>query len=76
VAANQVVLVVRSARAGDLSALERIGAVSYEVTLAAAQLAIAREYGLASWPALKAELQQRNRSLEEVVEAFLAASVG
>jgi ankyrin repeat protein len=67
---------VRGARAGDRSALERIGAVSDEVTLAAAQLAIAREYGLPSWPALKAEVQQRNRSLEEVVEAFLAASVG
>jgi len=67
---------VRGARAGDRSALERIGAVSDEVTLAAAQLAIAREYGLPSWPALKAEVQERNRSLEEVVEAFLAASVG
>ena len=67
---------VRAARAGDRSALERIGVVSDEVTLAAAQLAIAREYGLASWPALKAEVQERHRSLEEVVEAFLAASVG
>ena len=50
--------------------------MSDEVTLAAARLAIARECGLASWPALKAAVQERNRSLEEVVEAFLAASVG
>ncbi len=66
---------VRAARAGDRSALERIGVVSGEVTLAAAQLAIAREYGLGSWPALKAEVQERSRDLEEAVEAFLAASV-
>ena len=42
---------VRAARAGDRGALERIGAVSDEVTLAAARLAIARDCGLASWPA-------------------------
>jgi ankyrin repeat protein len=67
---------VRAARRGDAGALERIGSVSGEVTLAAAQLAIARDYGMAGWPALKAEVQARSRSFEEVVEAFLAASVG
>ena len=50
--------------------------MSVEVTPAAAQPAIAREYELSSRPALKAEVQQRNRSLEEAVEVFLAASVG
>ena len=73
---RQAMELVCAARAGDGSALERIGAVSGEVTLAAAQLAIARDYGLPSWPALKAEVQERNRSLEEVVEALGAASVG
>ena len=67
---------VRDARAGDRGAVARIRAVSGEITLTGAQLAIAREYGLASWPALRAEVQARTRSLEEMVEAFLAASVG
>ncbi|MGO9789918.1 MAG: ankyrin repeat domain-containing protein [Solirubrobacteraceae bacterium] len=67
---------VRGARAGDPAALARIGAVSGEVTLAVAQLAIAREYGMARWPALRAEVQARARGFGEVVEAFLAASVG
>jgi ankyrin repeat protein len=67
---------VRAARNGDAGALERIGSVSGEVTLAAAQLAIARDYGMVSWPALTAEVQARTRAFEEVVEAFLAASVG
>jgi len=66
---------VRAARVGDRAAIERIGSVSGEVTLAAAQLAIAREYGMVSWPALNAEVRARSRSFEEVVEAFLAASV-
>jgi hypothetical protein len=47
--------------------------VSGEVTLAAAQLAIARDYGTASCPALRAEVRARSRSLQE---AFLAASAG
>src|SRR5579875_3421398 len=67
---------VRDARAGDRGAVARIRAVSGEIALAGAQLAIAREYGMASWPALRAEVQARTRSLEETVEAFLAASVG
>lgn len=67
---------VRAARRGDTASLERIGAVSDEVTLAAAQLAVARHYGMVSWPALKAAVRARTRSFEEVVEAFLAASVG
>jgi ankyrin repeat protein len=67
---------VRAARSGDKTALQRISSVSGEVTLGAAQLAIAREYGMASWAALRAEVQSRSRSFEEIVEAFLAASVG
>src|SRR5262249_60189261 len=56
--------------------VDRLGAVSPEVTLAAGQLAIAREHGLASWPALMGEIEARDRSLEEAVQMFLAASVG
>jgi ankyrin repeat protein len=67
---------VRAARAGNKTAIERIGSVSGEVTLAAAQLAVAREFGMVSWPALKSEVGARSRSVEQVVEAFLAASVG
>jgi ankyrin repeat protein len=67
---------VRAARRGDREALDRLGSVSGEVTLAAAQLAIARAYGMSSWPALRAEVQSRSRSFDEMVQVFLAASVG
>src|SRR5260370_14142345 len=40
---------LRAARSGDLAAA-RIGAVADSMTLAAAQLAVAREYGFASLP--------------------------
>jgi hypothetical protein len=43
---------VRAATSGDGPALTRIHAVSEHLTLAAAQLALAREYGFESWPAL------------------------
>ena len=42
---------VRAAREGDAAALERLGG---EPILARAQLALAREHGFASWPALVA----------------------
>jgi hypothetical protein len=41
----------RGALKGDARALRRLRAVSDKVTLSAAQLAIARDYGFASWPA-------------------------
>ena len=66
---------VRAARAGEPDALERIGSASERVTLASAQLAIARAYGFASWPAMKAEVEARTRTLAEAVDAFLVASV-
>jgi ankyrin repeat protein len=67
----------RDARAGEREACERIRSVSGSelVTLAGAQLAIARGYGFASWPALKAEVEARTRTLVEAVEAFLSESV-
>jgi hypothetical protein len=49
----------RAAADGDARALERLRQVSGKVTLSAAQLAIARDYGFPSWPRLKAEAQRR-----------------
>jgi hypothetical protein len=50
---------LRAAADGQPSALTRIRAISERVSLSAAQLAVAREYGFASWPALHAEVQRR-----------------
>ena len=52
----------RAAAGGDSAALRRLRAVSDRVTLSAAQLAIAREYGHPSWARLKAEVERRARS--------------
>jgi len=49
----------RAALAGDADALRTLRQVSGNVGLSAAQLAIAREYGFASWPQLKAEVERR-----------------
>jgi hypothetical protein len=50
---------LRAAVAGEPAAITRMCAVSPELTLSAAQLALAREYGFGSWPALRAEAQTR-----------------
>jgi hypothetical protein len=50
---------LRAAADGEPSALARMRAFSERVSLSAAQLAVAREYGFASWPALHAEVQHR-----------------
>ncbi len=50
---------LRAAIDGDETARRRIGAVSDRVNLTAAQLAIAREYGSASWRDLSAEVTRR-----------------
>ena len=50
---------LRAAADGEPAALTRIGAVSQRVSLSAAQLALAREYGFTSWPALHAEVGRR-----------------
>jgi len=49
----------RAAAAGQPAALDRIAAVSDRVSLAAAQLAVAREHGVASWPRLKLEVERK-----------------
>src|SRR5262249_41615294 len=54
---------LRAAADGEPRAITRLRAVSERVTLSAAQLAIAREHGCPSWPALGAEVRRR-RMLE------------
>ncbi len=53
---------LRAATDGEPRALARLRAVSERVTLSAAQLAVAREYGCRSWPALRAEVERRRLS--------------
>ncbi len=72
---HQAKELLRAARAGDGAAAGRIGAVSGRFTLAAAQLAIAREYGFASWARLKAEVDAAAIDLAEKVAAFCEASI-
>ena len=62
-----------AARSGDPAALGRItvhapAARAGMVTLAAAQLAIAREHGYPSWPRLAAEVQARTAELGQRVD--------
>ena len=69
-----------AARSGDPAALGRItghapAAGPGPVTLAAAQLAIAREHGYPSWPQLAAEIRDRTAELGQRVEEFLVVSV-
>ena len=51
----------RAAARGDRDALQRLRTVSPRLTLAAAQLALAREYGFPSWARLKAEVERRRQ---------------
>ena len=50
---------LRAAADGEPAALARIRAFSDRASLSAAQLAVAREHGFASWPALHAEVMRR-----------------
>ena len=60
---------LRAAVAGEPEALARLSAVSGPPTLAAAQLAIAREHGFPSWPALRSEAASRRPSGESYPRA-------
>jgi uncharacterized protein len=64
---------LRAARAADSDAAERIGAVSQQLTLAAAQLAVARDYGFPSWLRLKTEVEARTTDLARRAEEFCLA---
>jgi len=69
-----------AARDGDPSAVERFArhhpsAPRGTVTLAAAQLVIARELGFSSWPRLKAAVDARTAAPERRAEVFATASI-
>lgn len=49
----------QAAAVGDPTAIERMASVAKDVSLSTAQLALAREYGFASWPRLKNEVERR-----------------
>jgi hypothetical protein len=66
---------VRAARAGDATATARIRAISDRLTLAAAQLAVARDYGFASWAKLRTEVQARTDDLARLADEFCLASI-
>jgi ankyrin repeat protein len=66
---------LRAARSGDVPAADRIAAVSGALNLAAAQLAVARDYGYASWPRLKTAVEARTRDLAEQARRFCEVSI-
>jgi ankyrin repeat protein len=51
---------LRAAQRGDPEATARIRAVGERIILSSAQLALAREYGFASWAKLKLEVERRD----------------
>jgi uncharacterized protein len=51
---------LRAARRGDPDAVARINAAGERIILSSAQLALAREYGFASWAGLKLEVERRD----------------
>jgi len=51
---------LRAARSGDPAAATRIARVSERLSLDSAQLAVARDYGFASWAKLKTEVDRRS----------------
>ena len=51
---------LHAAQRGDPDAVARIRAVSGRIMLSTAQLAVAREYGFASWARLKLEVERRD----------------
>ncbi|MCP3805076.1 ankyrin repeat domain-containing protein [Allokutzneria sp. A3M-2-11 16] len=70
---------LRAAKNGDHLAAARIRAVSSELTLSAAQLAVAGAYGFTNWAELKAEVERReiltDRDLDRLA-ALLAENPG
>jgi len=63
----------RAATSGDADALHRVRSVARSITLSAAQLAIARDHGFASWPRLKAEVERRRAAVNDAERAGAGA---
>jgi len=57
---HQAKELLRAAQRGDPQAIARIRAVAGRIILSSAQLALAREYGFASWAKLKLEVERRD----------------
>jgi ankyrin repeat protein len=57
---HQAKELLRAAQHGDPEATARIRAVTGKIILSSAQLALAREYGFASWAKLKLEVERRD----------------
>ena len=57
---HQAKELLRAAQRGDIEATARIRAVSEQIILSSAQLALAREHGFASWAKLKLEVERRD----------------
>jgi hypothetical protein len=74
-ARRQAKELLHAAKRGEHAELERFAAVSAPLTLAGAQLALAREFGQSSWAALVREIEARNTSIPENVQRFLRFSV-
>jgi ankyrin repeat protein len=74
-ARRQAKELLHAAQGGEAGALARFAAVSAPLTLAGAQLALARELGQPSWTALVREVEARNASIPENVVRFLSSSV-
>jgi ankyrin repeat protein len=74
-ARRQAKELLHAAQGGDAAALQRLAAVSAPLTLAGAQLALARELGQPSWAALVREIEARNASIPEDVVRFLRFSL-
>lgn len=74
-ARRQAKELLHEAKRGDADARARLGAASAPLTLAGAQLTLAREFGQPSWPALVREIEARNASISEDVVRFLRSSV-
>ncbi len=55
----------RAAASGDARAQQRLRAVSGQVTLSTAQLALAREYGFPSWRRLTQEVEHRRSAIND-----------
>jgi hypothetical protein len=67
---------LRAATSGEPRAVARLRGVSERVTLSAAQLAVAREYGCRSWPALRVEVERRRLLPEPTASPPLPAGEG
>jgi ankyrin repeat protein len=74
-ARRQAKELLHAAQGRDAASLARLAAVSAPLTLAGAQLALARELGQPSWAALVREIEARNASIPENVVRFLRFSV-